>query len=429
MKLGNMQQIKPYKFLQEQVFEGIWPFSKLRSPGNVGLLTLFYFLWGMIIYYLYDIDPYLLIAGLFSALSISVWTLGIFRYANMLREAKVEKLNAVNRKFLTQYLDALFHPSSIVLGIILFVFTIVFFLASYFSGATSIMTRIEMDLGNSSIPPFILFYLFLISFDICYRLGLSSYVMFTQIRRNFWLEKYLRNPRLSQQFVPRNIKALANADKYHYLALGGGIFLIPMLVLDPLLFLGLCVYLIVSFIVATYNLIHLNILHTKAIPKDVKNLLCCARFAYVGTVSEKSVPHITPSLFVFDGRHVFLATSIKSQKVKNLRIWKKIAVCIEYRKGEDVLKSQGVLIQGKARIYGHNTFFGLIYVLFTGLRMLLIRNLFTRKYPDYLIQYSKNNQNLPRAWRTLPILSRTIIEIIPDRFIYWKGPRFSRIKF
>jgi hypothetical protein len=429
VKLGNMQEIKPYKFLQEQVFEGVFPFTRLKAPLNVGFLTLVYFLWGMIIFYLYNIELYLLMAGLFSALSISVWTLGIFRYADMLRNTQIEKLNTVNRKFLTKYLDNLFHPSSIVIGIVLYVFTIVFFLSSYSSDTDGILNKIQVGSDGSSLPPFILFYLFLISFDICYRLGLSTYVMFTQIRRNFWLESYLRNARLRSNFVPRNIKALESADKYHYLALSGGIFLFPMLILDPLLFLGLCLYLAVAFITATFNLIHLNILRTKAIPKDVTNLLCCANFAYVGTNSQTNIPHITPTLFVFDGRHVFLATSIKSQKVRNLSEKKEIAVCIEYRKEGNLAKSQGVLIQGKARIYGHNLVFGLIYVLTRGLRMLLIRNLFVRKYPDYITQYNLNNKNLPLAWRTLPILSRTIIEVTPDRFIYWKGTKYSRFRF
>ncbi|MHA2344719.1 MAG: pyridoxamine 5'-phosphate oxidase family protein, partial [Candidatus Hodarchaeales archaeon] len=334
-----------------------------------------------------------------------------------------------NRKFLTKYLDSLFHPSSIVIGVILYVFTIVFFLSSYSSDTEGILNKVQIGSDGSSIHPFILFYLFLISFDICYRLGLSTYVMFTQIRRNFWLESFLRDTRLRNNFIPRNIKTLESADKYHFLALSGGIFLFPMLILDPLLFYGLCLYLIAAFITTTFNLIHLNILHTRAIPKDITNLLCYANFAYVGTNSIKNIPHITPTLFVYDGRHVFLATSIRSKKIKNLRRKNQIAVCIEYRKEDNLSKSQGVLIQGKARIYGHNTLFGLIFVLTRGLRMLLIRNLFVRKYPEYIKQYSKNNQNLPLAWRTLPILSRTIIEVTPDRFIYWKGSKYSRFRF
>jgi len=429
MKLGNMQPSKPYKFLQEQVFEGIWPFNKLHSPANIGLLTLLYFCWGMMIYFFYSIDLYFLIAGIFSALGVSIWTVGIFRYADILRGTQIEKLNSVNRKVLVQYLDALFHPSSIVIGIILYTLTIVFFLSSYTISSKGILNQIQIELGSNSLPPFILFYVFLISFDICYRLGLSTYVMFTQIRRNLWLEKYLRNPQLSANFVPRNIKALERADRYHYLALSAGIFLFPMLIFDPLLLLGLCIYLIVAFITATINLMHLNILHTRAIPQKVTNLLSSSRFAYVGTVSRRKIPHITPMIFVFDGRHVFLATSLESAKIKNLRESKSIAICIEHRKENDISKSQGVLIQGKARIYGHNPFFGLIYVLLLGLRMYLIRNLFVRKYPEYLRQYSTSKRKLPRAWRTIPILSRTLIEVIPDKFIYWKGTRFFRIPF
>ena len=419
-----MQRPKPYRFLQEQVFDGIWPFSQVRSPTNVALLTILYFLWGFAIYILYEIPTYFFISGVFAALSISVWTLGIFRYAKILRETQIEKLNHVNRKFLVRYLDALFHPSSIAIGIVIYTITLVFLLTPQ-----SLIATLQAELQVTSLPPLILLYVFLISFDICYRMGLSTYVMFTQIRRNIWLGQMLNNPKLKEYFIPRNIRALEEADKYHYLALSGGIFLFPFLILDPILILGLYLYLTVAFLAATINLLHLRILHAKAIPQNVIDLLSSSRFAYVGTKSKRMIPHVTPTLFVFDGRHVFFATSIKSAKVRHLRSHGNIAVCIEKRDPRDLSNSQGVLIQGRARIYGFNVISAILYIMVYGLRLLLIRNLFQKKYPQYLSQYERKNRYLPTAWRTMPIFSRTIIEVLPQRFIWWKGTKYTQITF
>ncbi|MHA2104692.1 MAG: hypothetical protein ACW981_14785 [Candidatus Hodarchaeales archaeon] len=61
--------------------------------------------------------------------------------------------------------------------------------------------------------------------------------------------------------------------------------------------------------------------------------------------------------------------------------------------------------------------------------MLQIRRLFVRKYPDYIKKYKKHNLFIPSQWRINPIFSRTLIEINPDRFIYWKGTTLSYVKF
>ncbi|MHA1991775.1 MAG: pyridoxamine 5'-phosphate oxidase family protein [Candidatus Hodarchaeales archaeon] len=409
MKLGDMQPVKPYVFLQEQIFQGIWPFNQLRSPLNVFLLTLLYLFWGMGLYFLYNIPLYFLIAGIFAAISISLWTLGIFSYANKIRGVKIEQINLTNKKFLVQYLEDLFHPSSIVFGVVLTAFSYVFLLSTTELGTSSILLIVQEELGTSSLPPLLLLYVFLITFDICYRLGLSSYVMITQLRRNLRLSRYLDDKNLKQHFSPFDIRELERADLYHYLALLAGLFLLPLVYFDFFLFFGLVIYLIISFLVASVNILHLRSLNAKAIPIKIKNLLNGSHLAYVGTLSDNNQPHVTPILYVFDGNHIFLATSIGSKKIKNLR--------------------KNVLIQGKARIYGYNWLTSIIMIFFFGLKMLQIRRLFVRKYPDYIKKYKKHNLFIPSQWRINPIFSRTLIEINPDRFIYWKGTTLSYVKF
>ncbi|MFX1514613.1 MAG: pyridoxamine 5'-phosphate oxidase family protein, partial [Promethearchaeota archaeon] len=202
-----------------------------------------------------------------------------------------------------------------------------------------------------------------------------------------------------------------------------------MAVLDPFLLLGLCFYLLSTAFFSFINILHLHFLYSHAIPRPVLNLLSSSQFAYVGTVSPSKIPHVTPTLFVFDGRRLFIATSVKSKKIKNLRRVKNVAFCIDHRSINDLTKSQGVLLQGNARVYGYNWMTGILYVLVFGLRMLLVRNLYFQKYPLYVSQYAKQSKFLPAPWRLRPIVSRTIIELIPERIIYWKGTKFGRAKF
>jgi hypothetical protein len=395
----------------------------------VFLLTLLYLFWGIGLYFLYNIPLYFLIAGIFAAISISLWTLGIFSYASKVRGVKIEQINLTNKKFLVQYMEDLFHPSSIVFGVVLTAFSYVFLLSTAELGTSSILLVIQEELGTSSLPPLILLYVFLITFDICYRLGLSSYVMITQLRRNLRLSRYLNDKKLKLHFSPFDIKELEKADLYHYLALLAGLFLLPLVYFDFFLFIGLSIYLVISFLIASVNILHLRSLNAKAIPVKIKNLLNGSHLAYVGTLSDNNQPHVTPILYVFDGNHIFLATSIGSKKIKNLRKNKKIAVCIDNQNHVSLNKTSGVLIQGKARIYGYNWLTSIIMIFFFGLKMLQIRRLFVRKYPDYIKKYKKHNLFIPSQWRINPIFSRTLIEINPDRFIYWKGTTLSYVKF
>ena len=428
-QLGEMQPLKPYKFLQENVLEGIFPFSRLRTPYNILLLILFYFFWGVGIYYLYGISGNFLLAGVFSALGISLWTLGIFAYAGKLRRTEIEDINPVVRKFLVNYLEKLFNPVSIVFGVILFAFTLTIFFTSFSEKSTGLFSTLFSETGQESLPPLLLLYIFVISFDVCYRFGLSLHIMLFQLERNLLLGRFLANPKLNRSFNPTNIRALEKADLYHYFAIASGILLFPLSLLDPVLLFSLFLYLVFAFFAASVNILHLRILYVRAIPRKIVHLLASAKFAYVGTVSKTVLPHVTPTLFVFDGRHIFLSTSIHSEKVSGLMKNRNIALCIDHRKAEDITKSRGVLVRGVAKVYGHDLRTGIFYVLVFGVRMLMVRFLFSRKYPNYLKSYYQNNKLIPRSWRTAPIISRTIIEIIPKRFSYWHGIKWVKVAF
>ena len=113
MKLGDLQPNKPYKFLQEEILEGVWPLSKFKPPINIFLLIVIYVVWGFALFIIYPIPNYYIIAGSISALGISVWTLGIVLYANSLRNIDLEETttNMVHKKILLEFMENLFHNS------------------------------------------------------------------------------------------------------------------------------------------------------------------------------------------------------------------------------------------------------------------------------------------------------------------------------
>ena len=423
-----MQPPKEYKFLQEQVFE-FWPLNKLKSPMNVFLLLILYVIWGFVLFLYYDIPTYYFLAGICGVFGLFLWTIGIFSYADHLRGVQVERINSANRKFLTEFLEDLFHPSSLVVSVILFSGVITYYFSSTTFGVESIIVKIQQDMNLSTIPPIFLLYIFLLTFDLCYRLGLSLYVILTQFRRNFRLSKYLNTPHLRTSFSPVDIGNLEKMDYYNYLAICSSFALIPLGIIDIVLLYALVLFIVFTFSLMVFNIVFLRILYTRSFPPGLLALLHTEKLARVGTISFNHFPHVVPTLFIFDGRNIFIATSIKSKKIRNLRQNTNITIFIDSQPEGDITKGTGVLVAGHAKIYGHKIWMGILYYLVRGFRMARLLMLFRRKYPHYISQYLKSQKNIPRAWKLFPVISRAIIEIIPDQLYFWKASRPTLIKF
>ena len=270
-----MQPNKPYKFLQEEILEGVWPLSKFRSPINIFLLIGIYVLWGFCLFILYPIPNYYVIAGSISAIGISIWTLGIVVYANTLRNTELDEVKSsmVFKKISLEFMENLFHNSSLFYGIAIsmIVYVIILnsaiimddpILNSIFGNISILVSITERDslieslkksLGVSSIPIPILLYIFFISFDICYRVGLSFHILLTQARRNWSIFRILQKKDLRLSVQKSDLQMVLNTDKYHYLALAGGIFLFPITFVDNLFFLSLIGVVVFVFVTATFN--------------------------------------------------------------------------------------------------------------------------------------------------------------------------------
>ncbi len=427
LKIGIMQPHKKYKFLQELVFEGFWPINKLSSQTNTILLLIMYFAWGVLLFLLYDIPVSFITAGTLGALGLYIWTIGIFRYADALRDVEIERINKVNQKFLTEYLEDLFHPSSIIFGVFIYCGVLTYLFTPLFPHSPTFLAQLQSEMNVTSLPPLLMLFIFLLIFDLSYRLGLSLYLIFTQLRRNVRLSRYLKTPMLSSYFSPVDIRNLEGTDRFNFLSISGGFMLIPLGLLDPILLYLLLLYLFLTLFLSSIVLFHLRFLYLRAIPEGILKLLKSAKFAQIGTITTKKRPHLTPTLFIFNGRNFFIATSNKSKKVKNLRSINKISIFIDSQEQKDYTKNVGLLTIGRTRIYGHDIRTGIIYFIVLGFRMIRTYFLFHRKYPHYINEYWRGSRELPRAWRIFPILSRTIIEIIPEQFYLAKASRTNLV--
>ncbi|NIN51935.1 MAG: hypothetical protein GTN80_06425 [Nitrososphaeria archaeon] len=153
------------------------------------------------------------------------------------------------------------------------------------------------------------------------------------------------------------------------------------------------------------------------LPPEVTWLLTEGFFGYVGTVGRDKRPHVTPVIFVYDGRNVFFVTSRVAKKLKNIRENEKIAFLIDVRDPSNLYNNRAVLIQGRAKIYG------LFDAAFHLLHLFKIRSLFNEKYPKYMRAYDIEKENLPLAWQKTIFISRILVEVIQEKIIYWREAR------
>lgn len=285
-----MQPHKPYKFLQEEILEGVWPLSKFNSPINIFILIVIYVVWGFGLFIVYPIPNTYIIAGSISAIGISIWTFGIVSYANSLRNIELEETSTtlVHKKILTEFMENVFHNSSLFYGVAISMIVYVIILNSAIikddpvlnpllghvsilvsiTDRTSLVASLQKSMNVGSIPVPILLYIFFISFDICYRVGLSFHILLTQARRNFNILRILRQENLRKQLSRHDFDSILQTDKYHYLALAGGIFLFPLTFIDILFFISLIGVVVFVFATATFNILSLKLIVNKYLSED-----------------------------------------------------------------------------------------------------------------------------------------------------------------
>lgn len=158
----------------------------------------------------------------------------------------------------------------------------------------------------------------------------------------------------------------------------------------------------------------------RKLPPEMVEVLTTCHFAYLCTTDDENQPHITPTFFVFDQKtsNIYVMTSNKSKKMKNIRINPKICLTIDIRDEINPFNNQGVIVQGLA----------LTHFNLDTLHELDDQNLkqayisFEKKYPVL----KKVHSTVVKEYKKF---SDSLIEIVPDRMVYWRGTKFIAIKF
>ncbi len=156
---------------------------------------------------------------------------------------------------------------------------------------------------------------------------------------------------------------------------------------------------------------------SKRMPEKVNWLLGEGFFGYLGTSSTDGYPHVTPMIFVFDGRHIYVVVSKISKKLRNIRRNPLVSFLVDIRDPSNLMNNRAVLISGKSYIYGLSS------LVLHPFQLLKVLNLFVKKYPKYVAKYRSEEQTLPLAWRTTLFLSRFLVRIDPETCIYWREAR------
>ncbi|MEM4200801.1 MAG: pyridoxamine 5'-phosphate oxidase family protein [Nitrososphaerales archaeon] len=80
-----------------------------------------------------------------------------------------------------------------------------------------------------------------------------------------------------------------------------------------------------------------------------ESLLREERVARLATFSKNGKIHLIPVCYAYDGKHIYVGTSLDSQKVKNLKRNSSVSLIVD-RYYEDWSKLKGVMIQGSAEV-------------------------------------------------------------------------------
>ncbi len=398
-----------HKWIYELIVEKIPPFSYLPKK-YVSLFQLFIMeIAGIVIALHFNLPFSALLYGSLVILVVVLWSLLMLKIAPTIRSFRTSLSEEENR-VIEEYKRLLFHPDhyEIVPGIVFMA------IASYYLITNpAYLTRFTGNTGT-------LVYVFigLLLWDVSYRAGLGIWVGMISLRRSRELYlKSLQRKELEHTLL-YDLNSMERLDR-SILFFGIISFLLfPVIISSVRLTFLISFYISILFTLSTLSMYYIR--RVPWLPPDIFDLLKMGKFAYVGTV-ESGKPHITPVVYVFDGRFVYFATSRASRKFKNIKNVKRIAVLIDERDPKDLFKNKAVLIRGEAHILGIS---GLIYALPTLIR---VRNLFMKKFQRYMKVYRRDKSKLPRAWQLTPLIRRIPIKIKPEEVIYWRGARMIRI--
>lgn len=396
---------KEMKWIYEIIVGKIPPFSLLSYQYSILLQLLFLLVLGLILGLGFHLKTISLVYGSLGILVAVLWSLLILQLGPTLRKFRAP-LSKDENELLERYKGILFHKNhyEAIPGVAIFV---PFMLYLFYDGSGLLKNWLG---ENPNI--LLLFFVSLLIWDICYRMGLGIWTSILALWRSLELKK-LAERRTELEHTPyTELRALRKLDINNVFFGLISLLLLPLLKSDPSFVI--MVFVFMTFITLTNVISAYLVSKVPWLPPDIYNLVKESSFAYVGT-SLKGVTHITPVVYVFDGQRIFFNTSKEAKKLKVMRKNNKVAFLIDKRDMSNIYENKAVLFTGKVKIYG------LLDVPLRFIQMLRTLRLFIMKYPEYTRKYSTSE--LPKAWQLTPIIARILVEVKPAQIIYWRGAK------
>ncbi|MHA2045750.1 MAG: pyridoxamine 5'-phosphate oxidase family protein [Candidatus Thorarchaeota archaeon] len=280
-------------------------------------------------------------------------------------------------------------------------------------------------LGPGFGNPLLFILLLVLAWDVSYRIGLSLVTTLLAARRSIGLSHAARGRRGLEYTAYSEVRTLRFLDSVNVYWGASAVLLLPIASHSPILLIGLLTYLAIIFGLSFLSFLAMEMVPW--FPPDVESILHNEKFAYVGLCS-KGQSHVTPVIFVYDGKHIYIGISVASAKFRIIKKNPKVSILVDMRDPNNPMRNRAVMIRGKAMILGEISLLGILRMFTHGLWMLRVRSLFARKYPRYMRYYDKV-QELPLAWQNKPFISRVMVRIDPEKITYWREatPRKLRV--
>ena len=398
------------KWIYEEIVDRIPPFRWLPSTYAVVAQLLLVETIGVIAFIYFQMAAEAAIFGSLAILYTVIWSAGCLYVIPWLRRLR-DPTNKLERKVLRDYKTRLLlkRRYELVGGLACFGAVIAYLIYD--------TDYLQYFLGTGYGNPLLTILILVLAWDICYRMGLSLVTALFTAWRSMSLSSAARK-RLGLAYTAysevRTLKYLDIINLYWGIS---AVLLLPLALGSLFLLIGLAVFLVGIIGLSTLSLMAMETVPW--FPPDVESILHNERFAYV-TACSKNQPHVTPVIFVYDGKYLYFAISVASAKYRIIKKNSKIAVLVDMRDRESPMKNRAVLLRGKGMILGEINLPGTFKLFLYGLWLLRVRYLFGRKYPQYMKYYDEQARELPPAWRNKPFLSRLIVRLEPEKITYWR---------
>lgn len=393
------------KWVYEIIAENIPPFKWLPPALNVWAQLFLMYGLAILLFYFFKIPPYTIIFAYVGLFVIAAWNLLMLQLAPTIRRVDCP-LEGKEKEFLKRHRRLLFHPRhyEMYLGIFIFIF-----LAGYLLFGPGNLLAYWF---GPTIHPALLFFVLVFTFDVAYRSAVAIWVSGLALWRSLWIKRYIEM-RERMEYIPyTGLKNLRRIDLYNLSFVLVSLPLFPTIWSDKVVTYGLA--LLDIFVLATSISSILLLRRVPWLPPDIYDLVYNSKFSYLGSSDLNKSPHVTPMSFAFNGVNLFVMSSVVSKKIKNLNENKKVAFLIDERDPGNVLNNKAVLFTGTVRIYNP------LDILIHPLKLYEARMLFRAKYPEYIRKYAKEKRKLPKAWQLIPMISRILVEIEPEKIVYWR---------